>query len=52
MCAFVHSKNCVNDSTNAYHIDYDLTKDYTCAVGQVWHENTTWYTNSTYNESR
>ncbi|KAK7115171.1 chloride channel protein C-like isoform X2 [Littorina saxatilis] len=44
------SKNCINDSTNAYSIDYSLTKDYTCAKGQVWHTNTTWYTNSTYNE--
>lgn len=42
--------NCLNDTTNNYRIDYGLTKDYTCAVGQVWQVNTTWHTNSTYNE--
>ncbi|XP_076448834.1 chloride channel protein C-like [Babylonia areolata] len=44
------SKNCLNDSTNAYQVSYDLTKDYTCTVGTVWQHNTTWFTNSTYNE--
>ncbi|KAL8619446.1 hypothetical protein ACOMHN_011797 [Nucella lapillus] len=44
------SRNCLNDSSNAYRIIYDSTRTYTCTSGVIWHDNTTWFTNSTYNE--
>ena len=44
------SEGCYNDTRNTLHVDDDVVK-YTCPKGSKWRVNdTTVYTNTTYNE--
>ncbi|KAJ8303302.1 hypothetical protein KUTeg_019698 [Tegillarca granosa] len=44
------SINCLNDTRNPLHVEKAVVQ-YTCPKGTKWqHSNTTWMTNSTYNE--